>query len=105
MGICSHQGGLHAPCIASVSAFRLGAWEMLATGTQTPRHFLFDPGFTCALVSLKYTSKGICSHQGDLLVQEMASASDIAPALGLEKLGGVECRFADDAHSDALSAY
>ena len=76
---------------------------MLGTGARNPRKLLFDPGFTCALASLKYTSKGICSHQGDLLVQEIASVSDIAPALGLEKLGGVECRFADDAHSDAFS--
>ena len=73
---------------------------MLATGTQTPRRFLFVQGFTCALDSLKYALKGIFSHRGGLLVQEMA---DIAPALGLEKLGGVECRFVHDAHFDALS--
>ena len=76
---------------------------MLATGTLAPRRFLFVQGFTCALANLKYASKGICSHQGGLLFQEMASASDIACALGLEKLGGVDCCFVHNAHSDALS--
>ena len=30
------------------------------------------------------------------MVPGMASASDIVPVLGLQKLGGVECRFAHD---------
>ena len=72
--LCGHQGGLQAPCIASASfASGLGRCRLPVPGTPTPCRFLFVQGFTCALANLKYTSKGICSHQGGLLVQEMAS--------------------------------
>ena len=79
--ICSHQGDLLVPGMASASAFPPRAWEMAGTGTLTPRHFLFDPGFTCTLASLKYASRRICSHQGGMLVPGMASASAICPNL------------------------
>ena len=44
---------------------------------------------------MNYASKSICSHQGDLVVPVMASASAICPERALgpesENLGDVEC--------------
>ena len=55
MEICSHQGDLQSPCIASASALCPGAWEMSWVPVPVESaEILFGLGLTCTLVNFKY---------------------------------------------------
>ena len=104
--VCSDDPGLQAlsythdrPLLRSTGAALVGFGDVgyryrYGTGMLIPRHFLFDLGFTCTVAKLNYASGGISSHSlRAYLFQERLQHQTFPPALGLTKLGGVECRF------------